>query len=67
MSEAAPCEHQFVYLREEKKNEGYDRNPRWVYYDVFFCERCLQYRRVRTKETVEARDHFGEEVVWRQD
>lgn len=23
----ADCEHQYVYLRQEKKNEGYERNP----------------------------------------
>jgi hypothetical protein len=57
--------HDFVFLREEKVNEGYDRNPRWAYYDVFHCRRCLDYQRVKTKETVNARDHFGEETVQR--
>jgi hypothetical protein len=60
------CEHQYTFLRQKKKNEGYDRNPRWVYYDVFFCERCLTYREVKVKETVPSRERFGEDVVWEQ-
>jgi hypothetical protein len=56
--------HQFTFLRQEKRNEGYDRNPRWVYYDVFFCEECLEYRFEKVKETRDSRQFFGEEVVW---
>jgi hypothetical protein len=57
------CEHQFVFLRQEETNIGYDRNPRWLYEDVFFCQRCLEYQRRRVKETVPAVDHFGEQTV----
>jgi len=35
------CEHSYVFLRQETRNEGYQRNPNWVPYDVFFCSRCL--------------------------
>ena len=58
------CEHQYVFLRQEKKNEGCERNPEWVYYDVFYCERCLTYQRQAVKKTVPARDHFGELTTW---
>jgi hypothetical protein len=58
------CEHQFTFLRQEKTNEGYERNPTWAYYDVFFCARCLEYQRVKVREAVNARDRFGEETVW---
>lgn len=61
--EAASCPHQFVFLRQEKRNIGYDRNPRYLYEDVFFCEHCLQYQRVKIKETELRRDSFGEVVV----
>lgn len=54
------CEHQYVYLRQEKKNEGYERNPHWVYYDVFYCERCLTYSSKSVRATRPATDHFGE-------
>jgi hypothetical protein len=60
------CEHQYVFLRQEKHNIGYDRNPRWLVEDVFSCERCLTYQRVKVKETVPAVDHFGEQTVWEQ-
>ena len=62
---ADECAHQFVFLRQDKVNEGFDRNPRWAHYDVFFCERCLAYERIKVYETVPARDRFGEDVVWR--
>lgn len=58
------CDHKYIFLRQEKKNEGYERNPRWAYYDVFFCERCLEHQRLTAKVTVPAVDRFGEEVIW---
>ena len=42
MTEETPCDHVFKYLRQETRNEGSARNPNWVPYDVFFCEKCLQ-------------------------
>jgi hypothetical protein len=58
------CDHQFTFLRQERINEGYERNPIWVYYDVFYCARCVNYQRVKVKETVPSRDSFTEETVW---
>lgn len=40
------CEHKFVFIRQEEKNIGYDRNPTWLIEDLFFCEKCLLYKRV---------------------
>lgn len=41
-----PCVHDFVWLRQERKNIGFDRNPTWEVSDLFHCKRCLAYRRV---------------------
>ena len=59
------CHHAFMFLRQERTNVGFDRNPRWLYEDVFFCERCLAYKRIPIKETAPSRDHFGEDIVTR--
>jgi hypothetical protein len=37
------CDHKFVYARQEEKEEGGYRPIRHVY-DVFFCEKCLEYK-----------------------
>lgn len=53
-NQKSPCaenEHSYVFLRQEKTNVGFERNPHWRYEDVFFCERCLHYERVFVKET----------------
>ncbi len=36
------CEHKYAYLRSDVEAEDRIRK----HYDVFFCDRCLQYRRV---------------------
>lgn len=41
-----PCEHDYVFLRQERKNVGYDRDPVWMVEDVFHCRRCLEYKRI---------------------
>ena len=51
MDERKPCEHRFQFLREERKNIGYERNPTWQYADVYFCEKCLEYKTVKTRKT----------------
>lgn len=45
------CGHNFIFLRQETRNEGYPRNPNWVVYDVFFCAKCLE----RQQRKVDAR------------
>ena len=45
MDDMEKCQHKFVFLRQDEKNVGYTRNPVWVKQDVFFCEKCLEYRR----------------------
>jgi hypothetical protein len=56
------CRHEFVFLRQERKNVGYDRNPTWLVEDVFFCEGCLLYRRVPVEKRTPRSDSFEERV-----
>lgn len=53
------CEHKFVFLREENKNIGYDHTPKMLYEDVFFCEKCLAYKRVKTRLEEQRFDSFN--------
>ncbi len=46
----ANCQHDFIFLRQETKNIGYDRNPTWIVEDVFFCSSCLEYKRVAVEK-----------------
>lgn len=46
------CEHRFVFLREDSQRQDGSFRPETDFYDVFFCEMCLEYRRVRVAETV---------------
>lgn len=52
------CEHKFVFIRQEKENIGYERNPTYLYQDVYFCERCLEYKKVKIRETRPSRESF---------
>jgi hypothetical protein len=49
------CEHKYTYLRSEEERdmwgEAASRVRQVRHYDVFFCERCLQYRRLLVKRT----------------
>lgn len=41
------CEHKYVFLRAEQTYElGYRR---WCHDDVYFCEKCLTYRKVQVE------------------
>lgn len=57
------CDHKFTFLRTEKKNIGYDRNPLWLVQDVYFCERCLDYKRVDVRQERPGTDTFERRVV----
>lgn len=61
-------EHQFVFLRQEKVpiTTWGDRISKWGYYDVFFCEGCLDYQRIKVKETEPHPHLLGEVVTWRR-
>lgn len=65
MSTDAPSadahEHRYVHLRQEKRNVGAPNAPRYEYTDVFFCERCLDYRRVVVTRTTPSRTDLGKE------
>lgn len=57
------CDHCFVFLRQEKKNVGYDRNPTYVVEDLFFCEKCLEYKRIAVERRTPRTDSFDEHVT----
>lgn len=68
MSEPNPfeqCSHSFVWLRQERKNIGYDRNPIYGVDDIFFCQKCLEYRRVTIEKRRPRSDSFADEIVER--
>ena len=57
------CEHNYVFLRQDRRNTGYDRNPIWIVSDVFFCSKCLQYKRVDVERRTPRTDSFDEHVT----
>lgn len=42
--------------RQDERNVGYDRNPDWIIEDVYFCSKCLEYRRVDVMRRVPKND-----------
>ena len=62
-----PCKdhHNFQFLRQEKRNIGYDRSPVWQIEDLFFCASCLEYRRIIVEKRTPRSDSFTEEYVQR--
>ncbi len=44
------CRHKFVFVRQESEKRG-GWHPESDFYDVFHCEKCLLYRRVKVAET----------------
>ncbi len=48
--------HSFVFLRQEKRNIGYDRNPTWLVEDVYYCKECLEYCRVGVEKQTPKND-----------
>ncbi len=58
------CEHKFIFLRQEHTFDG-GYKPDRTTWDVYFCDMCLQYKRVKVLVEEEARDRFGYEVKWR--
>lgn len=57
--------HDFTFLRQERRNIGYDRSPVWLVEDVFFCSRCLEYRRIGVEKRTPRSDSLTEEYVER--
>jgi hypothetical protein len=45
-------EHTYVWLRQETYNEGWETNPTWVLYDLFFCQHCLHIEKVKANPDV---------------
>jgi len=59
-----PCAHHYIFLRQEvnpTKKWGDRVNERQII-DVFFCEVCLDYRRVVVRTEEPDRGSFG----WRE-
>ena len=59
----AECAHKFTFLRSEKTNIGFPRNPTYLHEDVYFCEKCLTYQRKKLRETRPSSESFYEEHV----
>lgn len=58
------CEHEYVFLRKEIVNEDGFRPGRDVF-DIFFCEKCLTYRKVFVQHEEQSRERFGYDVTRR--
>ena len=48
--------HDFRFLRQEERNVGYDRNPEYIVEDLFYCCKCLEYKRVKALRRVPKND-----------
>lgn len=58
-------EHTYRFLREEEQNVRYDRNPTWHIFDVYYCENCLDYRRIHVRTEEPSHESFRRLVTWR--
>lgn len=66
MTEQLECKHNFQFLRQDKDNVGYDRNPTWLISDVYFCTKCLFYKRKPIEKQVPKSGeagHYTEKLV----
>ena len=53
--ETQQCEHKWIHLRGDGTVEtGYRQ---WSNVDIFFCEKCLEQRRIETK--IEPKRSYG--------
>lgn len=61
-------EHTFIYLNREEVpiTTWGDRIGKWEFYDVFFCQGCLAYQRVKVMEMEPSRHNIGRDVTWRK-
>lgn len=60
-------EHKFICLTREEvpiRTWG-DRIGKWEVYDVFYCEGCLEYKRVKVMEMEPGIYSFERQVTWR--
>lgn len=59
-------QHSYVFLRQETRPlaQNGDRVLKRVVEDVYFCESCLDYRRVKVRTEVPDRQSFGWVEVW---
>ncbi len=46
------CEHSFVFLRQEEREEELTGGKQWKLFDLFFCQKCLELRAVHAKTEV---------------
>lgn len=62
---AAMHEHRYTHLRQETRpTKQWDgRVMERLVEDIFFCERCLDYRRVQVRREVPKRGEFGWDEV----
>ena len=48
----AGCDHRYVFVRQEKESDGGHFRPTYSVFDLFFCEKCLQYQKKKVAEEV---------------
>lgn len=62
------CQHSYTFLQQEKVCDyPSDRECRsHRYFDIYFCQHCLDYKRVHAKST--ETDYYSgkESVTWRK-
>jgi hypothetical protein len=56
------CDHNFIFLRQERCNVSLDRNPCWLIEDVFHCSRCLAYKRVSVEKQFPINGSFDHRI-----
>ena len=39
------CDHDFRFLRRERRDCGFPGKPDWVTEEVFYCRKCLKFKR----------------------
>ena len=48
---STPCKHKYVFIRQFTDTDGGNYRPTITYYDQFFCEKCLEYKRVEVAQS----------------
>lgn len=52
MKPGKACHHKFVFLRQIEEREDGSFHPESIFFDVFFCEKCLTTSKVQSAHTL---------------
>lgn len=47
-----PCDHKFVFMRQEQRPADHSWRPETQKIDVFFCEKCCEYKEIIAAESM---------------